>query len=316
MTRNEGFSLIEMMVAVLILGVATAASFQVLNTQSRTFSSSERALDVQEDVRLVTDLIAFDTRAAGFMVPKTTAVASVDGGASASDRYCVSDSSYVDFPTSTQTSTVLDNVPDRWDRSTVSAFTTSSVTLDDIDIDRDGSTDFAGDAGILLSDGTDSHCARIASIASGTVTLVSGHEIPGSIFGTIGDVRAVPAVIYEVDDTNFELRRNNLVLATDVEDLQVEYWVDVATEDGLRQSSEFPVHDLNNASGLTMNTARVRSIRVSVITKATQPEGGPNQRYDLFSRPASANRTAGTADSFRRRRLTANVTPYNLVAVD
>jgi len=55
---------------------------------------------VQEDARLVLDLIAFDARQAGFMVPRIAGVSSEDGGANGPDRLCVSDPTYFPYPES------------------------------------------------------------------------------------------------------------------------------------------------------------------------------------------------------------------------
>ena len=72
--RSDGFSLIEMMVAVAVMGVITAQLFVVFGNQKKVYASNERALDVQEQARLTLDLLSFDTRMAGFMVPRWTAV--------------------------------------------------------------------------------------------------------------------------------------------------------------------------------------------------------------------------------------------------
>ena len=94
---SAGFSLIELMVSVAVFGLITAQLLVVFSNQKRVYSSNERALDVQEQARLTLDLVAFDTRMGGFMVPRWAAVSSVDGGTDAADRFCVSDASYFDF---------------------------------------------------------------------------------------------------------------------------------------------------------------------------------------------------------------------------
>ena len=95
-TSKLGFSLIEMLIAVVIVGIITTQMFQVFSVQKRIYTASQRVLDMQQDTRLVLDLITFDARMAGFMIPKISGVASGDGGAgpaNASDRLCISDSS-------------------------------------------------------------------------------------------------------------------------------------------------------------------------------------------------------------------------------
>src|SRR5262245_2462011 len=99
--KNAGFSLIEMMVSVAVLGIISAQLFIVFGNQKKVYASSERVLDVQEQARMTLDLISFDSRMAGFMVPAYTAVSSVDGDTTDADRLCVSDPSFANLAGST-----------------------------------------------------------------------------------------------------------------------------------------------------------------------------------------------------------------------
>ena len=85
-------------ITLVILGVVTSQMFLVFSSQRRVYMSTDRALEVQESARLITDLISQDVRMAGFMVPRYAAVASVDGGAADSDRLCISESGYFSTP--------------------------------------------------------------------------------------------------------------------------------------------------------------------------------------------------------------------------
>ena len=88
---TAGFTLTELMVALALTGIIASQLFLVLKLQHQSYSSNERALDVQGAARLVVDLLSSDVRMAGFMVPERVAIASGDGGAAAPDRLCVSD---------------------------------------------------------------------------------------------------------------------------------------------------------------------------------------------------------------------------------
>ena len=135
----------------------------------------------------------------------------------------------------------------------------------------------------------------------------------------------VPAVIYEHNDATvappltLSLTRNGLVLATGVEDLQIEYWVDNSPlgllNGAIDDANEFPVDDLNNQpGGATMDTSAIRRIRISVITRTDQTEGGVSQEFNTQRRPANANRVQSpTADQFKRRRFRTSVLPRNLL---
>ena len=232
--RNElGFTLIELLIATAVLGVVTSQVFMVLNTQKRVYISNERVLDVQDDSRTVLDLLTFDTRMAGFMVPKIAAISSVDGGGIAADSFCISDVSYFDFPTGGAASQSLDNASEPFDTAAVTSFAgNNALNAATLDIDgANGANDFGvAGRGIILSDGARSHCARITGIVGNQIAFTP--VLPGAGWIAL-NTRVVPAVIYEHNDMNalppalpLSLTRNGLTLATGVEDLQIEYWVD------------------------------------------------------------------------------------------
>ena len=139
--------------------------------------------------------------------------------------------------------------------------------------------------GIILAGGTASHCARITAVSTGSISFT-----PATPAGfNLVNGRATPAVIYQLVGT--DLKRNGLLLATGVEDVQVEFGVDT-NGDGLLGGGEFPLNSLAGA-----DLTRIRRVRLSVLTKTLRADealAGPG-------RQALANRTAGTADKFRRR---------------
>jgi prepilin-type N-terminal cleavage/methylation domain-containing protein len=327
--RSEGFTLIELLITVVILGIVTSQMFMVFTTEKRVFEASQRVLDVQEDARLVIDLIAFDARQAGFMVPRVAGVASADGGTGGPDRLCVSDVSYFDYPLPGGGASVLDPRDEHFDNARVTAFTDdSNLTLSTLDVDSSGgasATDFQVGAGVIVSNGSLSGCAQISSINAATNSLTLAHALDSNAFEThpsgLGAVRVVPAVVYELQGNN--LLRNGLLIARSVEDLQIEYWVDnagvvggaTAPDNGQIDTDEFPVHNLNAPpSGLTVNTSRIRRVRVSVLTVTDRQESrGAGEEWVTDGRPAVANRTAGGPDSFQRRKFSASVMPKNLL---
>ena len=325
--RNDrGFTLIELLIASAVLGVVSSQVFMVLNTQKRVYISSERVLAVQGDSRTVLDLITFDTRMAGFMVPKIAALSSVDGGANAADSFCISDTSYFDFPTGGAPSQSLDSASEPFNTSGVISFpSANAVNATTLDIDGvNGANDFGGPGrGIILSDGVRSPLRPHHRHHRQPDRL---HAAPPRGRLDRGNSRVVPAVIYEHNDMNalppalpLSLSRNGLTLATGVEDLQIEYWVDNSPLGLLNgvvdNANEFPVDDLNNQPGpATMDTSAIRRIRISVITRTDRTEGGVSQEFNTQRRPANANRVqSNTADQFKRRRFRTSVLPRNLL---
>ncbi len=303
--HRSGYTLVELLVALAVLGILTAQLFVVFSSQKRAYVNNERVLDVQEDARLVMDLLTTEVRMAGYMVPQRSGVSSRDGGSSAADALCVSDPSVLDEDD-------VRGEDDRYDRASVAAIASGggAVTLSSIaelDVDAaDDANDFDEDAGIILADSSHSHCARITDINEVTGEIEFTPAIPSYGTWTLGQIRAVPAIVYELDGSGIGLNRNSLLLSGEVEDLQVEYGVDVNDDEVVDTSStsEWPLDDLDG-----VDAADVRSVRLTVTTRTTQAD----VEYDGPGRAGAANRSAGAADSFRRRRFVASVLPRNLL---
>lgn len=293
---TTGFTILELLVSLAILGIVTLQILGMISSQQRQASAHREVVEVQEDVRLVSDLILADIRMAGFMLPSAAGISSVDGGNSAADTVCISDATFVN-------PTVLASVRDRFDGARTTAAldaSAGSVALNaaDLDVDGDGDADFAVGSGVIVSDGTRSHCARITAIAGGTVSFTpatpSGFTIP------TGSGVAAPAVVYEV--TGAGLLRNNMLFSAQVEDVQVEFGVD-ANGDGDLTGSEFPVHSLS------ADTDLIRTVRLTIVTQTTRDDLG----FATGGLPAIANRNAGAPDTLRRRIAVNTIAPRNFL---
>ena len=67
--REAGFTLLEVMVAVVIATIVTAAAFTILTTTSKAVSANEQVVDTQQDVRIAMELLSRDVKMAGFGNP-------------------------------------------------------------------------------------------------------------------------------------------------------------------------------------------------------------------------------------------------------
>ena len=287
--RQQGFSVIELMVAIALVGLVTSQLLLVFTSQHKSYLQQERVAETQQDLRLLTDLIIRDLRMAGFMVPRETAVGSIDGGTANEDVLCMSDPSvYVESE--------FDTAKDRFDAASVSTTVVSSlgaITLSTstMDIDGDSNDDFAAGGGILISDGDDVHCGLITDV-TGSVVSFTPDTGSGTNMSPIS-TWAVPALIYQLSGTT--LRRNGVTLSTQVEDIQVEWWVD-ANDNADVDAGEFPIHDLDG-----QDTSKVRLGRLSLTTRTSTPDPAFDSQ-----RTTIANRTGGSPDNFHRRRAIAD----------
>jgi prepilin-type N-terminal cleavage/methylation domain-containing protein len=344
--RERGFSLMELMVALIILGVITSQMFIVLSTQKEVATTQVRDLDLQESARLIADMIAFDARNGGMMVPREAAVSAVDGGDVDPDRFCTAATDYFrvrDDPVWNNQESRFDSIP------TVDLADPQHPVLTDLDVDDDlpandwnpgGDPNNVPEVGIIIAqtDGRGSHCARVVAQNALTFTLATGHAPQVASTPTAGKLTlqttpykmiAVPAVVYELEDadgtgsgTLSSLRRNGKVMSTEVEDLQIEFWVDTLggqTPNGVVDPNEFPIHNLKNLAappagspaGAPLST--IRNLRISLVARSLSADEGGAQ-IKRHTRPGLANRDAATAsDEFTRRIYTISVLPRNLL---
>ena len=301
---ESGFTIVELLVALMIMSVVTVLVMAVMSSQQRTYVSQKRVLETQGDARLVADMVQADLRMAGFMIPGMVGVSSIDGGTGAADALCASDPSAMD-------DAMVDDATDRFAGSAITpgqdlgaGASNVRVTTAEQDIDGDTNVDYVAGQGVIISDGLSTHCARVTSVASDRVNFTP--QTPGGFSILAADGRVVPAVVYEV--TADGLERNTMLLAPHVEDLQIQFAVDISG-DGIIGGGEFPVHDLNNGPAGT-NTADIRGVELSVLTRTTTED----PRISGPGRQGVANRNpSGVADAFRRRLVTLRVAPRNML---
>jgi prepilin-type N-terminal cleavage/methylation domain-containing protein len=281
--QSAGFSLIEVMVAVVVMAIVTSQLLLSFSQQHTSSLEHERTIEIQEEARLVVDVILKDVRAGGFMVPKYAAVVSTDGGTAASDALCISDPSVIDDAT----------LPGAGAGSV-------TVSTSTVDIDSDGDTDFTEGDAIIIGTGTRGHCAVIDTLTVGaTDTTIQFSPSTLTGFNAGSDDAVVPAVRYAVAAGAFS--RNGVVLSNHIEDLQAEFGVD-ADRNGTVEGAEFPIDDLD-----TQEYELVRNVRIHVTAREARTEPGFQGQF-----PAIANRVAGAADNFKRRRVTGDAILRNL----
>jgi prepilin-type N-terminal cleavage/methylation domain-containing protein len=295
--RDDGFTIAELMISLIIMVIVASQLTLILLTQNRVYAEQHRVLDAQEDARLVAEIIATDLRVAGFLIPNFVGISSQDGGTSGADALCTSDPTVI-------SETSVDEAIGTIDRVALAANLgagSTQVTVASLDVDLDGDNDFSKDAGIIISDGTGSHCARITGVDASTKVIAFTPKTPASGFTAASITgRAVPALIYEVSGSG--LSRNGELLSPRVENLQIEYAID-GDGNGRIEGAEFPIHDLAGD-----NPSDIRGVQLSVITRSSRSD----PQFKGSGMPAAANHTGTGADGFRRRRVTLNVAPRNL----
>lgn len=331
-TRRTGFTLIELLVATALMAIVVMYLMQAFTVQHRTYTVVENVSEAQNNSRAIAGLMEADLRAAGFMVPEGAAVCGLDATGTPDTIYVSAsdllDPSGVDDPdvalalTATTGGFVTGT-------SGASLSLANSIIPDGdagfFDTDADGTmdSDFALGMGVIVVDtSTPSRGAACGRIT----TLTPSTPVPGSALvlgvtwesqmatGTGVAFRAVPAHVYDVDTTALTLRRDGVVLATDVEDLQVSYFFD-NNDNGLLAANR--AEEPGTASpGTTYDSDAwqgrfLREIRLNFVVRSRGED--PNKSFNEGRFQAAENRVGPTtADGFRRRLHRAIVRTRNV----
>jgi len=335
MRRNDGFSLIELMISAAIVIIVMVGITQAFTTQHQTYVVVDQVTEAQQNLRAVVDLVERDVRRAGFMVPPHAAVCSWDQ-TTGPDTLFVSNTDAIqtvfdlegaDEDLSGDLGAPVNGVSTGWGPSGGSfSFTLARTWVDVADADGDSTTDvdFAVGEGVILvasreQDGL-AACGIIETIAGSTLTADFGStSFASSAAGANAEVVAVPAHVYQVvTGSPNQLRRDGRLLASDVEDFQLTYFLDLDDD---------RVVDGGESYGSSGGTARpweltpasnrpdfstLREVGLNIVT-ATRDDD-PNRHYQIGAGQVTGNRTAGSlpsGDGKRRRVSTARVRVRN-----
>jgi prepilin-type N-terminal cleavage/methylation domain-containing protein len=332
--RRAGFSLIELVVVMAILGLVAVYMGRILTVNEKTYSQTDQVSQAQQNLRAIDDLLERDLRHAGLMVPDAVAVCGVDE-VNAPDTLYVSDALAIDpqgdFFTYAGASVTAGNAS-----STGSA----TLTLSDLIIepspptrpayDADGNgtndSDFQQWGGVIIA----STSNPTAGVACGTIAAVNvgSNQITVNVRSALSattDLIAVPAHEYRIQGT--QLLWNGNALADGVEDMQVTYIIEndsppnnqVAANE-IFGDDETSAHQLFNQSNpnpgggsvtLTGSASElVREVEVSIVVRARLEDEDFNM--GRFQGTGNRNVSSVTADGFRRRVVTTKVMLRNV----
>ena len=357
--RIGAFTLTEMLVSMAILGIVSVFLMEMLARQTTTYQTVDQVAEAQTNLRVITDLVERELRVTGFMVPEGAAICAVDN-TNASDILVVTDAAAINPATLTENDlgasinagydgTNLDNLALQGDS------TVDGNPFYDIDGNGVQDSDFVDIPGmgqqgaVIITDrnnpqrGVSCGLIQPGTLAVGASTFAVRVDYDFGLGGTgslplraflPGDnpqeLVAIPGTVYQVNAAN-QLTRNGVILAEDVEDMQIAMFYDV-DDDGVvdgdpqpipivppfTSNTEYPgsiAGGTQYQSGSWDNTL-LREIRVSIVirTRAQDTEVLDNPALATNNFMAMENRVAPAQppDGFRRRVLTMTVAPRNV----
>ena len=343
---NQGFTLIELMIGLVIMSIVVATAFSMLLTTGKSTQANEQVVDTQQAARLAMDLIARDIKLAGFGMTGTVGNCSIGGSAAAmvpvdqtvGGNDTGSDTIRLAVPIGSAVAPTWTLASGIGGTAAINQFSLPAGALANMQTEAGGSLN-----GVSLSLGG-AITAVVNAVAGDTITV---NTIPPPIAFAAGTpVYLLQCVTYRVDTTSTGpcgtnapcLLRNNVNIAEGIEDIQFEYACDgcVAAVNG--GVADGVIDNQNAVAGFdagdfVMNTnwatapltpSTIRLVRMYIVARqmrADQGLGEQNSPVAFTPTPllvsdhnhsADTGYNATTYSQYRRRVLTRTVEARNL----
>lgn len=332
---EQGFTLIELALSVLIFGVVSLAAFAVLSSTQQTAVMNDQTVQLQRNVRLAMDLIARDIRTTGYGNPAAGSLAGCANQLNATDQAVGADTG----PDSISVMTVDQQIGKLAAQTPLPpATSTSTITVND----PSGNPLPAGTVSVndvITLDGA--FTATVTAIAGSALSL--SQTIQNPVAFPVGmPVLRLTCVTYTVTGIGatppFQLLRNGVAIVDGIESLQLAYAVDANGDGqiddqagGLANTVDCLDFVPNNGPCINGTTAyaagtgtvttlpasvnatptSVRQVRITVVGRAIPPAAA-NVANNTWKDPSFTSGSAVTAEDqviastsgVRRRALT------------
>jgi len=308
---ESGFTLIELMIALVLFALVVAGMLQVAATMAAGFNEQQQTVTAEGSVRGAMEYVSEALRGVSPGVP----VANIQhvntcatGALSVTNRNNAPDDFTAVFASGSVTST-----------RTVYTTGTTSITV------TDASQLAIGDT-VLVTNLDQGHLAKISTVNAGTgviglaaqtcasLALPTGGYAPGSLVlratratFSVGTVDSMPTLMLDPDAEGPALAEP---FAEGVEDLQIALGIDANADGSLTELGAAANDDewSFNSAGETQLAGSLRAVRVTFVARTSG-----KRSTDVYLRPAAEDRPVATApDGYRRRTLTSMIEVRNL----
>jgi prepilin-type N-terminal cleavage/methylation domain-containing protein len=319
--RNAGFSLIELMVATVLVGILMIFTMQIFTVNNRAYVKTDSVVDTQQSARVIASTLERDLRHAGMMVPEGAAVCGIDND-SGPDRIYISDYTAINTGGATGTfngaeiQNAIDNVSSGPNALNLDSLMIEPGTPDpayDTDDNGTNDSDFLEGGGVIVVDllnlDRGSACGTVTNVNIGgeaiSVTIVTD---PLDTAGGTTNLMAVPAIEYRI--TSGALYRNGLKLAESIEDLQFSYLMDLNGDSDIGTGETLGDGTSDDYEADDYNAADLRGVRFNVVARTRSEDERFNEGY--FQALENRDDPGAGRDGFRRRVHTNTVRLRNV----
>ncbi len=286
MKRQEGFTLVEMMLAVVIAGIVMGSVMYTFTSQQRSYVVQEQVAMIQQNLRASMYYLTSEVQMAGYLVSSDINTYTMDWDPTSGGDETLSPLIYG------RSDMILFVKADEDEQGTLASGegnsgTSTYVILNDLDLDGDGDDDVEDPSSnptsrkkyviLVKSDLSRSEFVKIKDISdvfiSGAtkqkVEIEPGFELKETYSGVSDIIARADILQYYVDATP-ALRRENLgmdsgaqVLGENISNMQIQY----------------TLSDGSVVSGVsTADQSKVREVDVTLTGQATIPGAGLKQR--------------------------------------
>jgi type IV pilus assembly protein PilW len=297
-------SLVELMVAITLGLLLTAAVIQVFVSSRGVFRMQDSMSRLQENGRFAIDFLAQDIRMAGFI--GCPSIDRIGGTGSFSHNTLITSFTADTVIASVSNATVIggiDVAPDT-DTLTIRKASANSVRLADATsgntvqlLGESSAIDIATDEILLVSDCLTADVIKVSAITSGTNPTITAHASLAKSYGTDAEVLRYQPVAYFVGDTSRETAAGEPIyalyvdrgagpveLVEGVESMRIELGEDTAGAD--RSADTYrEVDDV-------VNWDRVVSVRINLLLHSVEDNvasGGQAQSLTFMGDPVTSD---------------------------
>lgn len=309
--RRAGFTLVELLVATTAMAIVLVYTLSTFTANRNTYVVIENLSEAHQNLLAMASLVERDLRNAGYAVPPEAAACGTDS-TTAPDMLFVSDADAIRTADALPAALAGSRL---WARR-VSGLPPGTVELDDVVLDGEATYDTDGAAGadsdfrvgsgyilVNLDDPSRVYCGMVLGIdaAANEITV---DAVSGTPAGA-GSWVFVPAHVYRIDGD--VLRRDGVVMARNVEDLQLAWFYDLDDDGQLGLGEDFgsgrvDEEDLDAAGWATIgDTALLREVRFNLVVRTADDD--PNDPTGAGRGQPRENQTNAPGPDGRRRRV-------------